>query len=280
MPELPEVETVRRTAERVLKGHRIAAAFASPDEIVLKGRSAEEIQSLLCGARVVAVGRKGKYWWLELDRKPWLFCHLGMAGWVREVGAPTIRLREHGNAPFEDAEGNIRFLKLLLENEGGAKIAFTDGRRLSRIWLANSPEEDRAVRALGPDCYSELPSVADLERVLAKRSAPIKALLLNQELFAGIGNWIADEALWHAKVAPARLGSSLTRKEIGALRGAIEKVVDLAVEVGADSTKYPKDWLFHARWGGKKGIGSLGKHEIVREKIGGRTTAWCPSVQK
>ena len=162
MPELPEVETVRRTLERVLKGRHVVAAEVVPDEIVLKGRPAQEIQDLLLGARVEAIGRKGKYWWLELDRKPWVFGHLGMAGWVRELGAESIRLREHGNAPFEDETGRPRFLKLLLESDLGKKIAFTDGRRLARLWVAESAQDDSAVSALGPDCFTDLPAAPEL----------------------------------------------------------------------------------------------------------------------
>ena len=280
MPELPEVETVRRTLERALVGKKIVEAEIAPDEIVLKGMSNTLVHDAILGRTVTAAGRKGKYFWLELDEKPWLFAHLGMAGWLREVGQPTIRLREHGEAPMEDENGRPRFLKMMLTADDGRKIAMTDGRRLSRIWLCESPEKDNAISKLGPDCFLDLPSPTAIHAKLAKKSAPIKAILLDQAVFAGIGNWIADEVLYVAGIRPSRLGSSLTAKETDKLREAIKFVIDHAVNVGADKEQFPDNWLFHARWGGKKGDDLIQGEKIIREKIGGRTTAWVPTRQK
>ncbi len=280
MPELPEVETVRRTIEGALVGKKIVTAEIVPDEIVLKGHTPELVQSAILGRTVTAAGRKGKYFWLELDEKPWLFAHLGMAGWLREIGKPTIRLREHGEAPMEDENGRPRFLKMMLTAEDGRTIAMTDGRRLSRIWLCNSPGEDPAISKLGRDCYLDLPTAAEIHAKIVKKSAPIKAILLDQAIFAGIGNWIADEVLYMARIRPSRLGSSLTTKEAEKLREAIRTVVDLAVDIGADKEKFPPTWLFHYRWGGKKGEDFVEGEPIIREQIGGRTTAWVPTRQK
>jgi len=280
MPELPEVESVRRIMSRVLKGHRIVKAEIVPDDIIFYGVDAKAIESSLVGRTVTEVGRRGKYWWLELDEKPWLFGHLGMSGWIRELGASTVRLKEHGNAPLDDETGRPRFLKMLLETEKGGKIAFTDARRLGRVWLVDDPVKDRRLKKLGPDTYHELPSVEALFKTLHSRKAPIKALLLDQSLFAGVGNWVADEVLYHAHLSPKRLGSSLKEGEVEKLRKAIEDVLHLAVEVGADSEKYPKGWLFHHRWGGGRGAEIIDGKSIVREPVGGRTTAWVPDVQK
>ncbi|MDK3161134.1 DNA-formamidopyrimidine glycosylase family protein [Kamptonema cortianum] len=280
MPELPEVETVRRTIERVLKGQRIVDAEVVPDEIVLQGREPEEVRAVVQGQVVTGAGRKGKYWWIELNERPWLFGHLGMAGWLREYGADTIRLREHGQAPLDDETGRPRFLKLRLRGEDGREIVMTDGRRLARLWLAESPEADPRVSQLGPDTWLELPDNSDLHKMLIKRKAPAKALLLDQKLFAGVGNWIADEVLYHSGIAPSRTGESLTVQEVSRLRDALKMVLDLAVEVGADASQYPKSWLFHYRWGGKGGDEEIEGHPIIRETIGSRTTAWVPSKQK
>jgi formamidopyrimidine-DNA glycosylase len=279
VPELPEVETVRRTIERVLVGKKIAEVEIVPDNIVLKGMSNELVESAILGRTVTAAGRKGKYFWFELDKKPWLFAHLGMAGWLREIGEPTVRLREHGNAPMEDETGRPRFLKMMLTAEDGRRIAMTDGRRLSRIWLAEDANHG-AIAKLGPDCYLDLPTAKEIYEKVVKKKAPLKAILLDQSVFAGIGNWIADEVLYVARLRPSRLGSSLTQKEAKKLHDAIKFVVDHAVEVGADKEKFPDSWLFHARWGGKKGDDMIGGEQIIREQIGGRTTAWVPTLQK
>lgn len=279
MPEAPEVETARRTMERVLLGQRIAEVEVPEDDIVLCGLPANLIEEALLGSTVTEVGRIGKYWWLGLDREPWLMGHLGMAGWIRELGAPTIRLREHGQAPMDDENGRPRFLKMLLVTDEGRRVAFTDGRRLGRLWLGN-PATDARFQALGPDVFRSLPSSKEIGTMLAKRKAPIKSLLLDQALFAGVGNWIADEALYHARISPKRLGADLSKAEIERLRNALAKVVETAVELGADSGKYPQDWLFHQRWGGAKGVELVQGRRIVREPVGGRTTAWVPEVQK
>jgi formamidopyrimidine-DNA glycosylase len=280
LPELPEVETVRRIMRRVLKGQKIADVEIVPDDIVMGSTPPEAFVEALKGRTVTEIGRKGKYWWIELDHKPWLFGHLGMAGWIRELGAHTTRLREHGSAPLDDPEGRPRFLKMMLTAEDGRRISFTDQRRLARLWLGDDPAQDSRIKELGFDCYDELPTAKQLHAVLQKRTAPIKAILLDQGLFAGIGNWIADETLYHAKISPKRASDSLSLKEVERLRASIDMVMHTAVDAGADSEKYPEDWLFSSRWGGKKGRTEIAGKKIVREPVGGRTTAWVPSVQK
>lgn len=281
MPELPEVETVRRVLERALSGKRIARAEVVPDEIVLQGAAPDELRGALEGSRVERSGRHGKTWWLELESGPWLYGHLGMSGWVRDLDparALPTRLREHGSKPLDDDKGRPRFLKLLLESEAGDRVALSDGRRLARLWLGGPG--DAKVAKLGYDCLGGLPPAAELARLVQRRQAPVKSVLLDQALFAGVGNWIADEALYQAGIAPKRLASSLTVAEVGRLREKIEAIVGLAVECDADSSRYPPDWLFHARWGGKSGVGEIAGGAIVREPVGGRTTAWVPSRQR
>jgi formamidopyrimidine-DNA glycosylase len=281
VPELPEVETVRRVLERSLGGKRIVGAEVVPDEIVLQGTDPRTVQEALLGSKVDRTGRYGKTWWLELSHGAWLYGHLGMSGWVRDLDpdrALPTRLREHGTRPLDDESGRPRFLKLLVEAEDGARVALTDGRRLARLWLGG-PDDPKVAR-LGYDCLDGLPDPEELATLLNRRRAPIKSLLLDQGLFAGVGNWIADEALYQAGLSPHRLGSSLGAEDVAALRACIESIVRLAVDCDADSSRYPADWLFHARWGGKSGQPEIGGEPIVREPVGGRTTAWVPSRQK
>ncbi len=280
MPELPEVQVVRQTLARVLKGKRIVKAEVLRDEIMMFGVEPEVIQAALEGRKVTDIGRLGKYWWLEFEDQPWVYGHLGMSGWVRELGVDSIRLREHGKKPFDDEEGRPRFLKVLLEAEDGGRVAFTDGRRLGRLWLSTDPVSDKKMEKLGRDVYDDLPTDGELIDMLKKRKAPIKALLLDQKLFAGVGNWIADEVLYWSHIAPKRLGSSLSADEVRALRVAIVDVVAKAVEVGADKEQFPKNWLFHHRWEGARGAEFIEGKSIVRETVGGRTTAWVPEIQK
>jgi formamidopyrimidine-DNA glycosylase len=280
MPELPEVETVRRVFDRVLTGKTIVEAEVVPDEIVLKGASAESLLVRLMGAEVTGTGRKGKYFWIELGDRGVLFGHLGMAGWVREIGESTIRLREHGEAPLDDENGRPKFLKMRLRADDGREVVMTDGRRLARIWAGDSAETDEKLLALGPDSWTNLPQPNELFEILRKRKAPMKAILLDQKVFCGVGNWIADEVLYHAGIAPKRLGASLSLDEVTVLREKLWWIIDLAVGVGADKEQFPEDWLFHSRWGGAKGEEFFLGEPLVREPVGGRTTAWVPSRQK
>jgi formamidopyrimidine-DNA glycosylase len=265
---------------RVLEGKRISEAEFPQDDIVFSGLGSEALVESVLGARVEGVGRKGKFWWLQLDRTPWLFGHLGMSGWIRDLSAPETRLREHGEAPLADEEGRPRFLKMLLGAEDGARIAFTDGRRLGRLWLAESVEADARVQALGPDAREDLPSSKELHARLVKRKAPIKAILMDQSFLSGLGNWTVDEVLYQARISPKRPASKLKPKESERLRQVIQDVLEIAVELEADSDRFPPEWLFHHRWGGAKGKQIIEGRQIVREQVGGRTTAWVPEIQK
>lgn len=265
---------------RALVGKRVARAWAADDPIVNSGVPTEAILGALEGRTVSGVGRKGKFWWLELDATPWLFGHLGMNGWVRELDAPTIRLHSHGQAPLDGDDGLPRFLKLLIEAEDGRRIAMTDSRRFARLWLGNSPAEDRQITQLGPDAFTDLVPLSELKAILARRKAPIKAVLLDQGTMAGVGNWIADESLYQARISPKRLANTLKPKQVAALRAALAEVIGHAVEVDADYTRFPDHWMFAHRWGGGRGAETLHGRLLVRETIAGRTTAWVPEVQK
>jgi formamidopyrimidine-DNA glycosylase len=281
MPELPEVETVCRLMRDALQGKRITHIEVIPDAIVFGRAAPAAIEKALLRRTVRGVGRRGKFFWLTLDGAgPTLFGHLGMSGWIRAVGKDGTRLHGHGDAPFDDAQGRPRFLKLRIETRDGSGIAFTDPRRLGRIWLGVDPEQEPRVRRLGRDAFEDLPSQDELVALFGRRRIPIKALLLDQSALAGIGNWIADEVLYQARIAPKRSAASLTTSEVASLRRAIRAVLARAVKVGADYKRFPKSWLFAHRWGGSRGADRVGGELIVREEVGGRTTAWVPTRQK
>ncbi|CAN5916570.1 formamidopyrimidine-DNA glycosylase [soil metagenome] len=280
MPELAEVETVCRLMRKLLVGRRISHIEVVADSLVFQA-SRRNIEDALVGRTVKSIGRRGKTWWIELAGPgPTVYGHLGMSGWIREVGGPSVRLEFHGDAPLDDDQGRPRFTKLLIDTRGGKSIAFTDARRLGRIWLGPSPDEEKRVQRLGRDAHDDLPTVAQLTTMFSRRKIPIKALLLDQTVLAGIGNWLADEILYQARIAPKRIAASLDKREVTALRRSTKSVIAHAVKVGADSDHYPRTWLFEHRWGGARGSQQIKGHAIRREEVGGRTTAWVPAVQK
>jgi formamidopyrimidine-DNA glycosylase len=262
MPELPEVESVRRLVERRLRGRRITRVATRPDPIVFDGAGPRRVAAALLGRRVLGAGRVGKHFWIELDRRPWPLFHLGMSGWVDAY-------REGAPRP--------RFWKLEVSTADGTRVAFTDPRRLGRIRLRADPRREPPVCELGFDPLEGLPPARDLWTLLARRAAPTKAVLLDQSLFAGVGNWIADEVLYQARLDPRRPASSLDLAEVARLRGRILAIVRRAVAVGADSERFPRTWLFHHRWGRRRDARTARGEEIVHLTVGGRTTAFVPS---
>jgi formamidopyrimidine-DNA glycosylase len=289
MPELPEVEAARRAAQNVAAGRRIAAVWVADDPIVYEGVPPARFRRALVGRRVKAVRRHGKHLWLELDRRPWPCLHFGMTGGIHATsphpgGAArrrAVRLVSDGRVSRTDWPP--RFTKLHLRFTGGAELALADGRRLGRIRLREDPPGEPPISALGFDAWRALPSAARLHAMLRERKSPIKAVLLDQSFAAGIGNWIADEVLYQAGIAPKRRASTVTAAEARRLRSKIRSVIGRAVGAGSDSDRFPRWWLFHRRWGHRRGgppaTTVRGEH-IRHETVGGRTTAWVPSAQR
>jgi formamidopyrimidine-DNA glycosylase len=265
MPELPDVESARRRAARILVGRRIAAVATTEDRLVYAGVSPRRFAAALTGRRVVAVRRKGKHLWLELDQRPWPLFHFGMTGSFEIYRAPHAR---------------PRFWKVELTTEEGVCLAMPDARRFGRIRLQQVPEAESPLRDLGFDPLLALPGAAALGRALARRRAPIKAVLLDQGVFAGVGNWIADEVLFQARISPRRPAADLRPPEVRRLRSRLRAIVVRAVAVDADSDRFPRSWLFHYRWGRDEGARTSRAERIVHEIIGGRTTAWVPTRQR
>jgi formamidopyrimidine-DNA glycosylase len=280
MPELPEVETARRAAAAVAVGRRITGVTVLDDPLVFEGDTPVRIRRALLGRRVRAVRRHGKHLWFEFDRRPWLCAHFGMAGGLSTSRRRTVRLMSgHGRR----ASGwPPRFTRLLLELDDGGALAIADGRRLGRIRLRRDPSAEPPIAGLGFDALRGLPGAEQFRALARGRGAPIKALLLDQSFAAGVGNWIADEVLFQARIAPRRPARSLSDAELDRLRDRLRAVVRTAVRVGADSKRFPRRWLFHRRWRRwrrRPGVTVAG--DAIRwETIGGRTTAWVPAVQR
>ena len=133
---------------------------------------------------------------------------------------------------------------------------------------------------LGFDALVGIPTAREFVELLGSRSAPIKAVLLDQSVAAGVGNWIADEVLYQAGVDPRRRASTLTEAELRRVRDRIRSVVATAVRYKSDSDRFPRRWLFHDRWG-KSDMAMTSRSDRIRyATIGGRTTAWVPRVQR
>ncbi|KAJ3289754.1 hypothetical protein HDU79_003802 [Rhizoclosmatium sp. JEL0117] len=280
MPELPEVERARRHLHRLCVGKIITSATGTPDEIVYTPKAAltgESFAAHLTGNKVTDSFRRGKYFGLTLERGPHVVAHFGMTGNIVQKGGPREKYMDFK----QDDDFPPRFCKLLVALEDGTEWAFADGRRLARIRLVNDPFKEAPLSELGRDALLDMPTVEEFTAMIRKRKTSIKAVLLDQSVLAGIGNWIADEVLYNAKIHPAQGTKTLTDTELATLHASITSIVGKACEVDADSDQFPKEWLFHYRWGkGKKKVSVMPNGDIIEhETHGGRTSAIVPAVQ-
>jgi len=290
MPELPEVERARRLLEDYGGAKKIVRCNTNEqgggprdgklDDIVFEGEgSAKAFPSVIVGRCIVAVKRRGKQLWCELsgDGHHPLF-HFGMTGSfsVKGVDAPQYK------SFTVSGEWPPRFCKCELELEGGVCIAFSDPRRLGRILLRANPLQEKPVSLLAPDPVLEPPTVDEFKAKVRVRDKPIKAVLLDQNMvLSGIGNWIADEVLYQAGVHPSTKCSAMSEAQLDAVFCKVLEVCSFACEVNADSDSFPKEWLFHYRWGkGGAETKMPDGSQIIFETVAGRTSAIVPSRQK
>lgn len=278
MPELAEVEVGRKLAERVAVGRTIARAHVEPDPIVFDHVPPEEVRAALEGARVLAAHRRGKQLWWTLDRSPSPLFHFGMTGAFRSPVEAPLPLE----SKIKDPEGTWppRFTKLHLWLDDGGELVMTNARRLGRIRLRENPLNEPPLSQLGFDPLTDLPDPETFRSLVRRRKVPLKALLLDQGFAAGVGNWLADEIAYQARIDPRRRPPELSDAEIETVRGAMRDIVAHAVAVDADKSRFPSSWLFHQRWGKKEGAETEDGHPIEHLTLGGRTTAWVPAVQR
>ena len=277
MPELPEVERGRRLAASVAQGRTIIQVRCARDTIVFQNIAPIKFQHALKSNEVLAVRRHGKFLWFELARPPHPLFHFGMTGAFHTPAALPLQLKS--GPKTANLTWPPRFTKIHLFFDDGGELVMTNARRLGRILLRKDPLNESPLNKLGFDPLLNPPTTRSFEKMLQRRSAIIKSLLLDQSFSAGVGNWIADEVLYQAGIDPRRRAHSLSHEEVRRLHRALKSVIRIAVRANADSTCYPRHWLFHERWGKREDAATARGERIVHTIISGRTTAWVPTVQ-
>lgn len=273
MPELPEVETIRRDLLAAVRGRTITEAWVSPNAPrLVQLMPPDEFCRALPGRRIDGIDRRGKYILFRLDNGLTWAVHLRMTG----------RLLHRAAGGSEDDP----YLRATFRLADGASLCFTDLRKFGMMWLVD--DEALVVSKLGPEPLSEDFTLERLRGLLKGRSAPVKAVLLDQAAIAGIGNIYADEALFAARVRPSRPANALSKPAAARLHAAIRQVLEDAI---GDRGSSFRDYV--------DGRGNEGSHHlkvkvfrraglpcydcgtpIRRTKLGGRSTHFCPRCQR
>lgn len=270
MPELPEVETTVRGLAAVLEGRRLT--LVEPRREDLRRLFPADLRQRLTGARIVRLGRRAKYGLLDTDRGDTMVFHLGMSGRWR-IDPEVLGAHDH----------------LVLETDEGRRLALNDARRFGSVDLVPTKELAGwpAIGALGPDALGSGLDARWFRRQFAGRSAPVKVLLLDQRIVAGLGNIYACEALHRAGIHPARAAGSISLAWLDRLATAIPQVLEEALAAGGSTLRDfagPDGSLgyFPSRFGvyDREGVACGCGRTVRRIAQGGRSTFYCPGCQR
>ncbi|MSP81738.1 MAG: bifunctional DNA-formamidopyrimidine glycosylase/DNA-(apurinic or apyrimidinic site) lyase [Alphaproteobacteria bacterium] len=276
MPELPEVETVRRGLARVLEGRLLVRVEQRrPD---LRFPLPPRFAARLTGRRVLGLRRRAKYLLIDLDGDEVLIAHLGMSGRL---------VVSHGVAPPPHRHDHV-----ILHVEGGERVTYNDARRFGMMTLVASGEVDRhpLIAKLAPDPLEPMVDGPFLADRFKGKATPIKAALLDQRVVSGVGNIYACEALFRARLSPRRLAGTVQGVRADRLAHALREVLGQAIAAGGSSLR---DYVqadgelgyFQHQWAvydheGDPCPGCTCKGTIRRIAQGGRSTFYCPTRQK
>ncbi len=283
MPELPEVETVRRGLEPVLRGRRIDRVVVRRDD--LRRTLPVNFARRLAGQHVTSIERRGKYMLAHLSNRWALVIHLGMSGGFsvrsgRALGAPPL-MHDH-----------VELLLAAKGRRGPSRVSFNDPRRFGLLELVPGTflATHDLLRDLGPDPLGADFTASWLADRFQRRSAAVKTLLLDQRIAAGVGNIYASEALHRARIAPWRPAGSLSPVRLARLRDSVQKVLERAIDAGGSSLRdfrahdgtlglFQHQFAVYDRDGRscpRRGCGG----KIRMQSMGGRATYWCPRCQR
>ncbi len=270
MPELPEVETTVRGLARYLEGERIArVAVNRPD---LRRPFPPGLVQSLTGARVTGLARRAKYGLIHTDRDSTMVFHLGMSGRWR-IEPEKADKHDH----------------LILETDSGHILALNDARRFGSVDLIDTAALDAwaPFAALGPEPLGDDFTPRHLAQAFAGRVAPVKPLLLDQRIVAGLGNIYVCEALHRARIRPDKEAGKISRAALDRLVPAIKTVLAESIEAGGSTIRdyaqpngelgyFAASWQVYGREGQPCGCGGT----VERFTQGGRSTFWCSKCQK
>jgi len=260
MPELPDVETFKRYFDATSLHQRIENVEVR-DAYILKGISTRELARELKERRFKSTRRHGKHLCVRADHDLWLRLHFGMTGSLQ-----YLKCQDH----------TPKYARVLFVFANNHRLAFEDQRKFGEVGLLKDVDEFLQKRGLGPDALDI--SLPQFKEIFGKHRGPVKTILLNQKLIAGIGNIYADEILFRARIHPATHVSALKEKTVAKLFRAARDILKKAIEANADMDRMPKSWLLPHR--GKDGKCPRCGRELKSATIGGRTAWFCTHCQR
>ncbi len=296
MPELPEVETVRRGLAPVMEGSTIQKVHLRRDG--LRFPFPENFAERLSGRKIVSAGRRAKYLVVDLDDGQVLVMHLGMSGSFRIEMGEEVEVPGVFHHPRSETRNHDHVVIELESPFGAASIIYNDPRRFGFMDMVarDSMESHRHFASLGVEPTGNSLDGEVLARLFAGRSMPLKAALLDQRLVAGLGNIYVCEALWHAGLSPRRKASTITRKDgkpterLSLLATSIRNVIAEAIEAGGSSLRdhrqtdgslgyFQHSFCVYDQEG--KPCRHSGCSGIIRRIVqSGRSTFFCPVCQR
>jgi formamidopyrimidine-DNA glycosylase len=295
MPELPEVETVKRGLSRLLPGRVIGAVVS--DNPKSFPNAPDDVDHFLIGAEVIAVTRRAKVLLIELSTKYSLVIHLKMTGQLVYRGpAPAAgKSQERFGAghPSASLVGELpdRSTRVSFDLDNGARLFFNDQRKFGWVRLLPTAEVPQIdfMKRVGPEPLAEdFTWQLMRDRLQRRKNTNIKAALLDQSVIAGVGNIYADESLWGAKIHPTTLVRDVPDARIKALHKALRDVLQLSIDKGGSTDSHyvdaegkPGKYLTFANVFRREGqpcprCGSI----IEKSRVAGRGTHTCPTCQK
>jgi formamidopyrimidine-DNA glycosylase len=264
MPELAEVEWYRRQWDAGI-GDAICNVRLHARKRVFRETNTRALRENLIGEKLLRSTARGKRMLFTFSGDNWLGIHLGMTGTLR-VEPADFHPDKHDHLVLQQTKRALVFR----DSRQFGRVRFHHGRGEPEWWPTDVPE------IISPDFNLKF-----VDQFLDRhRKAPIKAVLLLQNGFSGVGNWMADEILWRARIHPSRPAGKLHERERAALLRETKLVAKRSLEtLGRDYSDPPRRWLIHQRW---KRSGVCPRHRTLlrRTAIGGRTTAWCPRCQR
>lgn len=291
MPELPEVETVRRGLAPVLEGARIARARANrPD---LRFPLPDNFAQRLTGARVERLDRRAKYLLGALDTGETLVMHLGMSGrFIVRAGEGAEAKDAEPSAFYYAGAPNPAHTHIAFETEAGARVEYNDPRRFGFMLLIETAKLERHAlfKGMGPEPLGNGFSAKHLFEAFAGRSQSVKATLLDQKIVAGLGNIYVCEALHRAGIAPKRAAGRIGAPRLEGLARAVREVLTDAIEAGGSSLKdyahtdgslgyFQHRFRVYDR-AGQKCVTPGCAGTVKRIVQTGRSTFYCPHCQR